>query len=125
MCRQLVYLMAIVMIIAIDAEARAADQTLRLAVGQSASVELEENPSTGYRWGIDAKASSNLSILRISDRGFTEREGGKRLPGAPGIHRWNIEAASAGSASVILIYRRPWEDKAGRSHEVAVEATAR
>ena len=124
MCRQLGYLMAIVTIMAIDAEARAAEQTLRLTVGQSASVELEENPSTGYRWGVDAKASSNLSILRISDRGFTEREGGKRLLGAPGIHRWNIEAASAGAASVILIYRRPWEDKAGRRHEVAVEVTA-
>ena len=124
--RQLLgYLMAFVMIVAIDAEARAAEQTLRLTVGQSASIELEENPSTGYRWGIDAKASSNLSILRISDRGFTEREGGKRLLGAPGIHRWNIEAASAGTASVILIYRRPWEEQAGRSHEVAVEATAR
>lgn len=119
--RQFTFLLAIVLM-TVDAEA--ADQTLRLAVGQSASVELEENPSTGYRWGVDAKASSNLPILRISDRGFSEREGGKRLLGAPGIHRWNIEAASTGTASVIFIYRRPWEDKAARSHEVAVEAAA-
>lgn len=121
--RQLILSAAIALTMTIDAEA--AEQTFRLAVGQSASVELEENPSTGYRWEIDAGASSNLPILRISDRGFSEREGGKRLLGAPGIHRWNIEAASAGTARVIFIYRRPWEDKAGRRHEVAVEATAR
>ncbi|MBI5320498.1 protease inhibitor I42 family protein [Bradyrhizobium sp.] len=110
---------------AVGTGAGAAEQTFRLAVGQSASVELEENPSTGYRWEVDAKASSNLPILRIGDRGFSEREGGKRLLGAPGIHRWSIEAASAGTARVIFVYRRPWEDKAARSHEVAVEATAR
>lgn len=120
--RQLAHVAAIVLMTTIGAEA--AEQRLRLAVGQSASVELEENPSTGYRWEIDAKASSNLPALRIGDRGFSQREGGKRLLGAPGIHRWNIEAASAGTARVIFIYRRPWEGNAVRSHEVAVEATA-
>lgn len=123
MSARLVYLV-VVLIMAIDAEARAADQALKLAVGQSASVELEENPSTGYRWAVDAKASSGLPVVRISDRGFSEREGGKRLLGAPGIHRWDIQAVSPGKASVVFIYGRPWEDKHSRSHEVAVEATA-
>ncbi len=120
--RRLTSIAAIVLMMTIGAEA--AEQTLRLAIGQSAGVELEENPSTGYRWEIDAKASSNLPLLRIGDRGFSEREAGKRLLGAPGIHRWTIEAASAGTARVVFIYRRPWEGKAARSHEVAVEATA-
>ena len=54
MSARLVNLVVIILIMAINAEARAADQTLRLVVGQSASVELEENPSTGYRWAVDA-----------------------------------------------------------------------
>jgi inhibitor of cysteine peptidase len=117
---QLTFLVAIVLIMTVDAEA--ADQTLRLAVGHSARVELEENPSTGYRWGVDAKASSSLSIVRISDLGFSEREEGKHLLGAPGIHRWDIKAVSAGTANVVFIYRRPWENKPARNHEVAIEA---
>jgi inhibitor of cysteine peptidase len=115
-------LTAIAMMVTVNAQASAADQTLRLTVGQSASIELQENPSTGYRWGLDATAGSNLSILRISDRGFSERNGGRRLVGAPGIHRWDIEAVAAGTARVVFVYRRPWEDKAARRHEVAVTA---
>lgn len=122
---RLVNLVVAILIMAINAEARASDQTLRLAVGQSASVELEENPSTGYRWAVDDKASSGLPVVRISDSGFSEREGGKRLLGAPGIHRWEIQAVGVGTAKVVFIYRRPWEDKPARSHEVAVEAAAR
>lgn len=118
--RQLKYLVAI-LLMTIGGEA--AEQKLRLAIGHSASVALEENPSTGYRWAVDTKASSGLSIVRIDDRGFSEREEGKRLLGAPGIHRWDIQAVSAGTANVVFIYRRPWENKPARSHEVAVEAT--
>lgn len=118
--RQLTFLVAILTMI-IGAEA--AEQGLRLAVGHSATVELGENPSTGYRWTVDAKASSGLSIVRIDDRGFSAPEQGKRL-GAPGIHRWDIQAVRAGTANVVFIYRRPWENKPVRSHQVAVEATA-
>lgn len=107
------------------AGAAAADQTLKLAVGQEATIALEENPSTGYRWVVDPKASVNSSILRITDRGFSQNAGGKRLLGAPGIHRWSIEATSAGSASVTFVYGRSWEATFVRSHQVMIQALAR
>lgn len=103
--------------------AQAADQTFRLARGQQATVELQENPSTGYRWQVDAAASANLSILRIEDRGFASGANRKPLLGAPGIHRWSIAALSAGSARVTFVYRRSWEATPVRRHEVAIEAT--
>ena len=103
----------------------AADQTLKLAVGQQAPIELEENPSTGYRWAIDTQASSNLSILRIDDRGFSQKADGKPLVGAPGVHRWSVEATSPGKASITFVYRRPWETSVARRHRVEVDATAR
>jgi inhibitor of cysteine peptidase len=103
----------------------AADQTLKLAVGQPATIELEENPSTGYGWAIDAQASSNLSILRIDDRGFSHNADGKPLPGAPGVHRWNVQATSPGNASITFVYRRPWESSVARRHQVEVEAIVR
>ena len=118
-------LLAAAILTATDIGADAADQTLKLAVGQEATVELEENPSTGYRWTIDAKAGANASILRISDRGFSQGAGGKRLLGAPGIHRWSIEAISAGSASVTFVYARSWEATSIRSHQVMIQAVAR
>jgi inhibitor of cysteine peptidase len=105
--------------------ADAADQTLKLTVGQEATLELEENPSTGYRWTVDAKEGVNAAILRIDDRGFSQSSDGKRLLGAPGIHRWGIEATNAGSASVTFVYARSWEATAVRRHQVAIQVVAR
>ncbi len=109
----------------VNGAAHAADQTLKLAVGQQAPIELEENPTTGYRWAIDAQASSNLSIVHIDDRGFSHKGGDKPLPGAPGVHRWSIEAATPGNASITFVYRRPWESSVARRYQVEVEATVR
>ncbi|WP_253705888.1 protease inhibitor I42 family protein [Bradyrhizobium sp. WD16] len=117
--------MAVGAVMLASAETAAADQAFRLAVGQEAFVALTENPSTGYRWAIDEKASSNLSILQINDRGFSQDGGGKRLVGAPGIHRWSIQASKSGHASVTFAYRRSWEAASIRTHRVAVEVSAR
>jgi inhibitor of cysteine peptidase len=105
--------------------AGAADQTLRLTVGQPAVIELEENPSTGYRWVVDAKAGVNASILRIDDRGFSRSSAGKPLLGAPGTHRWSIEATSAGNASISFVYGRSWEAAVIRTHQVTIQAVPR
>ena len=102
--------------------AQAADQTLHIAVGQSATVELQENPSTGYRWAVDAQASSNLAILSIDDHGFSQNSAAGHLVGAPGVHRWQVQAANAGSASIMFVYGRPWEASVARRHQVDVEA---
>jgi inhibitor of cysteine peptidase len=107
--------------IAASVTAGAADQTVRLAPHASSVIELQENPSTGYRWSIDAGASVNLSILRIGDLGFSQ-SGSAHPIGAPGVHRWRVEAVSTGSASIVFVYRRSWEQAPGRRHEVAVEA---
>ena len=109
--------------LAICGAAQAADQTLHLRRGDQASIELQENASTGYRWEIDRAASANLSILRIGDRGVSSgaAPGSKPLVGAPGLHRWSIEAVAAGHARIMFAYRRPWEARPVRRHEVSVE----
>jgi predicted secreted protein len=41
--------------------------------------------------------------------------------GAPGLHRWSIEAVSAGRARIGFAYRRPWEAQPVRRHDVVVD----
>jgi inhibitor of cysteine peptidase len=102
----------------------ATDATLRLARGKMARIELQENPSTGYKWQLDRQGSSNLEIVGINDLGFdpAASAGQKRRLGAPGQHRWTIEALAAGRATVIFTYSRPWEQlPPTRRHKVTVE----
>lgn len=103
---------------------QAADQSVQLAPGQRTTVQLEENPTTGYRWQIDRAGSADLTIVRIDDLGFSAREGAAPV-GAPGVHRWSIEGVSPGKARIVFEYLRPWEKEAVRRHEISVEVTAR
>lgn len=84
----------------------AAAETLRLAPGESAPLQLVENPSTGYGWRIDREASAALDRVRITDEG---RKPGARMPGAPGTHRWVIRGVAPGRGRIVFAYQRPWE----------------
>lgn len=115
-------LFAIVAILLDFSGARAAEESLRLAPGESAMIVLRENPSTGYRWRVDREASSDLSILRIGDDGFAT-DGGERNPalvGAPGVHRWTVEALARGRARIEFVSERPWEKRPIERHGVTV-----
>ncbi len=103
--------------------ASSSSETVRLSVGQSKTIALSENPSTGYRWQIKKGQSANLAIVQVSDAGY-QAGAGHRL-GAPGTHRWRIKAQAAGNARIVFDYSRPWEHGApARRHTVRVEIGA-
>jgi predicted secreted protein len=84
-------------------------------------VQLEENLTTGYRWRINRKESSNLAIIQIDDLGHSAGHSKAPPIGASGVHRWSIKAVSAGHARIVFEYSRPWEIAISRRHEIAVE----
>jgi inhibitor of cysteine peptidase len=84
-------------------------QTISLSPGASTTIVLRENPSTGFRWRLNTAQSTRLSIVRVLDRGYQAAQSG--LIGAPGSHRWEIEARAPGVASVAFTYARSWEHK--------------
>lgn len=83
-----------------------AAEEIILSRGRAKTIELPENPSTGYTWKIDEEGSDNLSILTIIDHGH--KRGGS-MPGAPGRRSWSLRARSTGHAILQLVYQRPWE----------------
>jgi len=108
-------------LVAADAAARN-HQTLSLSVGASKTIVLSENPSTGYAWQVDTAGSSNLAIVRVNDAGYQPGQNGGL--GAPGAHRWQIEAQAPGAARIVFAYARAWEHVApAKSHIVEVTVT--
>ena len=97
---------------------------IHLAVGGATVITLTENPSTGYRWQLDGPASRNLSLVGISDAGFSRSAGG--LIGAAGLRRFKIAARRAGTAVAVFDYVRPWEHAApARRHVVTIDIARR
>jgi inhibitor of cysteine peptidase len=99
-------------------------EAIHLAVGGSTVITLTENPSTGYRWQLADLASRNLSLVSISDAGFTRSVSG--LIGAAGLRLFKIAARRAGTAVAVFDYVRPWEHVApARRHVVTIDIARR
>jgi predicted secreted protein len=69
--------------------------------GQPFTLELSENPTTGFLWQLDAGAP--LSIL---SREFVASG---PQPGAGGVRVFTIESPVAGTFVVDARLRRPWQ----------------
>ena len=85
-------------------------QTLKAVQGQTITIELEGNPSTGYDWHF---TSLNRTLLELIDRSDQPR-----LPqriGGPALIAFHLKALGHGSTTVKMAYYRSWEgpQKAG------------
>jgi inhibitor of cysteine peptidase len=77
-------------------------RTVDLHVGDETTLRLAENPSTGYRWAIDA-ADTNLIEIKEGEHASTSK------PGAAGEAQWLIKAKAPGTTAINLKRWRSWE----------------
>jgi predicted secreted protein len=87
-------------------------------VGTSWVIELEGNPSTGYRWRLNQKESENPSIVKVEDLGYGEAK--SKLIGAPAPYHFRLTGLSPGLAKLRFEYVRPWEGKPEKTKDVWV-----
>jgi inhibitor of cysteine peptidase len=86
-------------------------RTTRLGVGDTVKLSLAENPTTGYRWEILAKAEPACVV--VSDA-YVANPAMNQIGGG-GAHEWEIRAVKKGTGTLKLGYRRPWEKDAART----------
>jgi len=72
--------------------------------GAKITIELKENPTTGYRWTI---GSIDEVLLEPKDDEFLPPD--QATPGAGGQHRFFFRAKGAGSTALTLISKRAWQ----------------
>ena len=86
---------------------------LRAHLGDAIRLQLEETPTTGFRWrlirdGAPACAPSG------------DRFEPGQAPGAAGVHTWTFRAAEPGLAEIKLVLARTWEDPGAATRRFAV-----
>ncbi|MFD2185123.1 protease inhibitor I42 family protein [Rhodoplanes azumiensis] len=102
------------------AQARTASAPLTLTVGESSTISLEENVTTGFAWRYDAAASRDAGCVTITDLGHARRSDAPAI-GSFGLHRWKLVGADRGRAELRFLYQRPWEQKPVREHTIIVD----
>jgi inhibitor of cysteine peptidase len=77
--------------------------------GAKVTIDLKENPTTGYRWTI---SSIDHAFLVVDGDEFLPP--GQKSPGAGGQRRFFFRAKAEGSTALSLVNKRAWEhdDKA-------------
>jgi inhibitor of cysteine peptidase len=113
----------------IAATAWADESALTLPPGATATVQLEENASTGFTWIIDTAHSANLDLVAIEDAGSVpthpDAPGEPPIVGAPRQRSWQVRALHPGHARIVWIYQRSWENLPIKDHSVSVDIADR
>jgi inhibitor of cysteine peptidase len=89
-----------------------------VAIGEPIEVRLSENPTTGYRWHLNAL--DNPALTCEGD----VFEPSQQLPGAAGVRRWRFRALQEGVARVELARRRSWERQAVETFTITIRVKA-
>lgn len=89
--------------------------------GTLLTVSLPSNPTTGYNWQVGSGDARRLPS--ISDPVYIPPS--SALPGAGGYQEFLFEAKSAGDATLVLNYKRPFEPKARPARTFRVTASIR
>ena len=90
---------------AVKAEAKG--DVLRKKTGETFVIELESNPSTGFRWALDGTEDATV-VRKVSD-GYASHAHAPGLVGVGGTETWTFQAAKKGQTALHFIYHRPWE----------------
>ena len=74
-------------------------------VGQELVITLNGNPSTGYTW--ETKDLDPTMFLQVGETQFTSSN--PTLVGSGGTQTLTIRTLKTGTATLTLVYHRPWE----------------
>ena len=91
---------------------------LQLVRGDTLTVELKSNPTTGYCWLF---AANEYDVLRVETTEFIAPDTDRC--GAPGRERLRFKAVKAGETTLHLVYVRPWEKKAPPAQSFRVKVS--
>ncbi|MBI5623808.1 MAG: protease inhibitor I42 family protein [Elusimicrobia bacterium] len=92
-----------------------------IAVGETFTVELKGNLTTGFEWVV---AAVDAQTLEVGPRRYAAKPAGGRV-GVGGTFFFPAKGLKAGDTELTLEYRRPWEkDPAARTFKVDVSIVA-
>ena len=93
-------------LVSVVCAAEPAATPVELTVGQSMTVTLPGNPTTGFMWSVAEcpdVVQVNLALEKVAPRS------GPPLCGSPRATVATFAGLKAGQGTVTLIYARPWE----------------
>lgn len=89
-------------------------KTLHLDRGDTFTIQLVSNPTTGYLWQFGTPPYDESVMILRGDKYIRPQE---QLAGAPGKRSLSFLAEGSGRTGLRLIYVRPWEKNRAPAQE--------
>jgi len=93
-------------------------RAVRLTKGQRLVLELEENPSTGYKWQF--RDDGLPDVVKLVDSKFEPYSTEPTRLGVGGKRFFTFEAVEYGNGLIKLVYCRPWQCELSTAKEFSV-----
>jgi inhibitor of cysteine peptidase len=97
--------------------------SVQLAQGGKLIVALASNPTTGYSWSVGE--SSDAALVLQGEPQYVPAGSTTPVAGAGGTEVFTFEAQDAGTANLVLEYRRPFEPDAAPEQTFSVTVEIR
>ena len=81
-------------------------KSVQIKTGETFTITLESNPTTGYQWtvlDVDEKILSQVGDAEYQSKGTV-------MPGSGGEETFTFKALASGKTELLLGYERPWEE---------------
>lgn len=82
------------------------DENIAVSVGDTFTIALEENPSTGYEWAADI---SDKNIVSLESEVYEPKSVDPGIVGAGGVKALTFKGLEKGGAVITLVYERSFE----------------
>ena len=82
---------------------------VQVPVGDSFTVTLCSNPTTGFQWSESAQISDGTILKQTDHKFISPQSEPPPPPGTPGQEIWAFQALKKGETTVSMEYSRPWE----------------
>jgi predicted secreted protein len=94
---------------------------IEVAAGETFSIVLDSNATTGYQWQVAQPLNENVVKFYTSIYQAPENP----IPGAGGRERLTFTATGRGQAAIVLNYLRAWETGASPARTVTFNVTVK
>lgn len=95
---------------------------IKMAVGDTLQIDLEQLGSAGYLWDIE---NPDTTLFEVAAPQTVEAPRPSEIVGAPVIRRWLITARKTGAGELRFVHYRPWEGKEKASEKLSFKIQIR
>jgi inhibitor of cysteine peptidase len=89
------------------------DTSISVKAGDTFTIRLEANPTTGYEWAVTI---SDETVLALEKSDYVPDEVASDVAGSGGTQVFAFKALNSGEAAIDMVYQRSWEPQADDQH---------